>query len=296
MKHPQLVCLNLSGNDLGPKSGAMLVFALSNDPGGFKDAQKKEALAREVDRRRLRGEDISMELMAELQERLDQGDMFEEENEDADNVGAPVEAAISPKRKDKDSKGTKGNDGDKDGTPTKKLKKKKRTLGEIRAAEQKKLDKPNYSKLAYIGLADNQLGYMSGYGLSALVRNCKCLTSLDVSRNNIGYQGGVAFTDGLEKVYNLAPRDFNKLALFNLEEQKYTGRYALVRKVMYSNLTELNISHNYIGPLACQGLMYCMAASNCTLTSLDVSRNPLGYSIEKGGKAVHAGMSPFPPF
>ena len=122
-----------------------------------------------------------------------------------------------------------------------------------------------------------------------MVRNCKCLTSLDVSRNNIGYRGGVAFTDGLEKVYGLIPRDFNKRALFELEEQKYTGRDALVRKVMYSNLTDLNVSHNYLGPLVCQGLMYCMSASNCTITSLDVSRNPLGYSIEKGGNATLAG-------
>ncbi len=299
MKHPTLMSLNLSGNDLGPKPGALLIFALSNDPGGFKDTEKKEAMTREVARRRLRGEEISMDLMRELQDRLDQGDMFEEKDEDdADNDGAPVEAAIpGPKGKVKVNDNTSIKDKDKDigqdggGTPTKKKAKKKKTLAEIRAAEQKKLDKPNYSKLTYIGLADNKLGYMSGHGLSAIVRNCKCLTSLDVSRNNIGYQGGVAFTDGLEKVYNLKPRDFNKLALFNLEEQKFSGRDALVRKVMYSNLTDLNISHNYIGPLACQGLMYCMSASNCTLTSLDISRNPLGYSIEKGGKAMYAGTS-----
>ena len=255
MKHPALISLNLSGNDLGPKSGALLVFALGNDPGGFKDATKKEALTREVDRRRLRGEEITMELMLQLQDRLDQGDLFEEVNEDTENDGAPTEAV-----KDSGS------------LPIKR--KKKKTVAELRAAEQKKLDKPNYSKLAYIGLADNQLGYMSGFGMSTMVRNCKCLTSLDVSRNNIGYRGGVAFTDGLEKVYGLIPRDFNKRALFELEEQKYTGRDALVRKVMYSNLTDLNVSHNYLGPLVCQGLMYCMSASNCTITSLDVSRNP----------------------
>ena len=80
-----------------------------------------------------------------------------------------------------------------------------------------------------------------------MVRNCKCLTSLDVSRNNIGYRGGVVLRMDL-KVYGLIPRDFNKRALFELEEQKYTGRDALVRKVMYSNLTDLNVSHNYLGP------------------------------------------------
>ena len=41
MKHPALISLNLSGNDLGPESGALLVFALGNDPGGFKDATKE---------------------------------------------------------------------------------------------------------------------------------------------------------------------------------------------------------------------------------------------------------------
>ena len=54
--------------------------------------RKKEALTREVDRRRLRGEEITMELMLELQDRLDQGDLFEEVNEDTENDGAPTEA------------------------------------------------------------------------------------------------------------------------------------------------------------------------------------------------------------
>ncbi len=270
MKHPTLISLNLSGNCLGPEKGALLIFALGNDPGGFKDTAKREAMTREVDRRRLRGEEITMDLMRELQDRCDQGDLFEEENEDADE-GAPTVARAK----------------DKDGASKKQ--KKKKTVAEIRAAEQRKLDRPNYSKLAYIGLADNKLGYMAGHGMSSLVRNCKCLTSLDVSRNNIGYRGGLAFTDGLERVYNLIPRDFNKRALFELEEQKYTGRDALVRKVVYSNLTDLNVSHNYLGPLACQGLMYCVSTKNCTLTSLDVSRNPLGYSIEKAGKSLFAG-------
>ena len=50
MKHPALI--SQSGDDFGPKREALSLRR--KRPGGFKDATKKEALTREVDRRRLR--------------------------------------------------------------------------------------------------------------------------------------------------------------------------------------------------------------------------------------------------
>lgn len=279
MKHPHLIHLNLSGNELGAKKGSQLVFALGNDPGGQKEVESKLAMQRELDRRRMRGEEVNNDVLMELAERMDAGDLFEEKDMDDEDDLAPVEVESKAAKKKREEMKEK-----------KKGKKKKRSLEQQRREEQKKLDRPNFSSLAYIGLADNQLGTMAGYGLGSMVRNCKSLTALDVSRNNIGYTGGVAFTDGLERVFCLEPRDFNKLALYNLEQQKYEGRFCLIRREVYSNLTSLDISHNNLGPLGCQGLMYCMGSPNCTITELNVSRNPLGYTIEKGGESALAAM------
>ena len=165
------------------------------------------------------------------------------------------------------------------GVKTKKSKKKKDTE-----------EKVVLSKLAVITLADNQLGRMSGFAGAALVVNSKSLTSLDLSGNNLGYSGGEAFADGLEKAYSLIPRDFFKKALYEIEEQKFEGRNAKVRKAIYTNLTALNLSQNGLGPTACQGLMYSIGSANCSITSLDLSNNPLGYSIENGGNATLAGV------
>ena len=142
--------------------------------------EQKKAMERELARRRQRGEEINSELLIELQQRVDSGDLFEEGGEEEEEDDRPQDISASRK---KDSK--------------KKKSRKPKDLQAQRAAEQKKLDRPNFSSLAFIGLANNQLGTMAGYGLATMVRNCKALTALDVSRNSIGYIGGVAFADGL---------------------------------------------------------------------------------------------------
>jgi Ran GTPase-activating protein (RanGAP) involved in mRNA processing and transport len=53
-------------------------------------------------------------------------------------------------------------------------------------------------------------------------------------------------------------------------------------------LVHLNISRNNLGPNNAVNLMQAMQMPNCTLTSLDISDNPLGVSYEKAGKAFDA--------
>jgi len=248
MKHPHLSILDLSGNDLGAKAGASLIFALGMNPGGDHEIEQREQYYRELKEKQLLGIDVVAEEAAKV----------------AEEQKAAALAA---------SRGL-----------VKKEKKKKKMV--VTGDEENKI----ISKLAYIGLNDNQLGRMAGFGIASMLVNSKTLTSLDVSGNNLGYDGGVALADGLEKVYKLVPRDFFKRSLYDLEEQTYQGRNAKVRKVIYTNLTNLNLSQNGLGPTCCQGLMYCMANKNCTITSLDLSRNPLGYTIENGGNAMLAGQ------
>ena len=41
-----------------------------------------------------------------------------------------------------------------------------------------------------------------------------------------------------------------------------------------------------MGPTAAAGFLGCVESANCTLTHLDVSDNPIGYSVFSGGDAV----------
>jgi Ran GTPase-activating protein (RanGAP) involved in mRNA processing and transport len=249
MKHPNLTIFDISGNDLGPSRGANLVFALGLQPGGDHEIEEREKYYRDLKEKQLQGIDVVAEAAAAAQEEAEK-----QAARDAKNLLLGKEIKKKSNKKSK-----------------------------------KKLSDDSTSKLAYIGLRDNQLGKMAGHGLAAMVVNSKAVTSIDVSGNNIGLEGGEALADGLEKVYGLVPRDFFKKSLYDLEQKKYEGRDAIVRKIIYTNLTNLNLSQNGIGPLGCQGIMYCMAQSNCTITSLDLSSNPLGETSEIGGKGQNSG-------
>jgi Ran GTPase-activating protein (RanGAP) involved in mRNA processing and transport len=50
-------------------------------------------------------------------------------------------------------------------------------------------------------------------------------------------------------------------------------------------LTHLNISRNNLGPQNMVSLMEALQMPNCTITTLDISNNPLGVSYDKAGKA-----------
>lgn len=50
------------------------------------------------------------------------------------------------------------------------------------------------------------------------------------------------------------------------------------------------MSRNGLGPTVTGTLALCLGQGGCTLTSLDLSDNPLGYSAKNGGFARDAGL------
>ena len=52
----------------------------------------------------------------------------------------------------------------------------------------------------------------------------------------------------------------------------------------------LNLARNGVGPTVMGSLSLCLGRPNCTLTDLDVSDNPLGYSAKNGGLAREAAV------
>ena len=131
-----------------------------------------------------------------------------------------------------------------------------------------------------LNIADNQLGSMAGHAIAALLLKSKSITALDVSNNSLGFAGG---TDALVKCYEMIPKDFFKRLLRKIENSKYEGRYAKKKIKVYTNLISLNLCRNGLGPLVASGLMSCIGGSNCTLTNVDVSDNPLGFTLHKAG-------------
>lgn len=265
-RHPCLHSLNISGNDIGANRGAAMLFALAGESGGDKVILDKLKLYEMMKKKSLAGEDIT--------EGLGGGDGNEE--------GGTGD----------------GKDGKK-GSPGKRAKRLSPAKANAKPASKgldlelkkgEKEDKSIFRPLAYIGLADNQLGYLSGHGIACLLRKNKFLTCLDVSGNSLGYAGTVAVADGLEKVYGLIPRDFVKLTQWKIEEMQYTGRNAKPRPKLYTHLMCLNMARNGMGPEACGTLLRCLSSPNCTITELDLSGNPLGIGSEKGGPAFPMGL------
>lgn len=112
-----------------------------------------------------------------------------------------------------------------------------------------------FAELLELNLADNQLGMTAGHAIAAYMITNKSLTSLDVSNNALSYDGGLAVTEALEKIYSIPPRDFFKQILWRIEEKKYTGRHAIKRPKLYTNIINLNMSRNHLGPLVLSSIM-----------------------------------------
>ena len=115
------------------------------------------------------------------------------------------------------------------------------------------------------GIADNQLGVISGHGLGAIVIKNKSLTALDVSSNSLGTEGGLALTDAIEKVYKIWPRDFFKQTMAQIDELQYQGRFAKVRPKLYTHLLSLNMARNGLTPLVIGSLMTIVMNENNTI-------------------------------
>jgi Ran GTPase-activating protein (RanGAP) involved in mRNA processing and transport len=58
---------------------------------------------------------------------------------------------------------------------------------------------------------------------------------------------------------------------------------------VFTTLTSLNMSRNGVGPSVGASLFYTLGHANCSITHLDVSDNPLGYTIQQAGDAKAAG-------
>jgi Ran GTPase-activating protein (RanGAP) involved in mRNA processing and transport len=132
--------------------------------------------------------------------------------------------------------------------------------------------------LTSLSMADNQLGSLAGHAIAAILEKMKNITYLDMSGNALGPVGGERLTDQMEQLQDIFPREFIKKVLWQIEESKYTGRDAKVRKKVFTNLTALNLSRNALGPKVMESLALCFGKANSTLTSLNVSDNPLGSS------------------
>lgn len=262
MRHPTLTSLNLSGNHIGSEKGPGLIFALAGEPGGDKKIESKEATEREMMELVKQGIDIVAEMRAR-----------QAKAEAAEHDEGGSKGSSKRKKKKATGKGSPGGGG-----------------GDDLSVDNDDDGLPRPSPLVNLQMANNQLGTMAGHAAAALCINSKTLTALDLSGNALGYRGGVAFADGLEKCFGLEPREHEKLTLYKLDQQKYEGRDALVKPLIYTNLVHLNVSRNGLGPRGCQGIAFSVSAPNCTITSLDISDNPVGYSIENGGEANKLGL------
>ena len=258
-KHATINHIDLSGNDIGPVKGPSLLFCLAGQPGGDHQIKRRELL---------------IEQMKEIErQKMEEG----ADHKPASGESTAAKLGIQEvKKKDKKKK--------------KKKKEESQVIEDsqtLTGAEDDDLT-TRPSCLAHIGLAENQLGVLAAHGVAALLKRNKSLTSLDISGNAFGPCGGLIITEAFERVLNITSRDEIKKALDEMQKQIMQGRNQVTKKLVYSNLTALNLSRNGLGPAVCASLMYCLAAPNCTIVTLDISNNPLGFSIPNAGDALLA--------
>jgi hypothetical protein len=145
-----------------------------------------------------------------------------------------------------------------------------------------------YPKLCALGLADNQLGTAAGKALGLLLKGNKKITSLDVSGNALGFEGGFALAEALEKVYGVEARAAKQRVFEELTKQ--ITRRQRTKKVVYSILLHLNMRRNGMGPAVVSSLMQCIEKPNCSITDLDVSENYFNHTVNNSGDGNTAGL------
>jgi Ran GTPase-activating protein (RanGAP) involved in mRNA processing and transport len=251
-KHPSLVSLNLAGNDIGPSRGAAMIFALAGSPGGEKIMLERINYYATIKEKEQRGEDIQSDIRQQLKD---------------------VSQTLSVKKI-----GVKKNPNRRKAMtmikPTKQL-----MHVVARSNEMNKLRKRSRPcQVADLCLADNQLGWMSGHGVAALIASNKSLTTLNISSNSIGHQGGLAISAVLERIYGIAPRDLHTEAIHKaeMEELKRKNEGSKKNKQLMTSLTSLDVSRNALGSNVVAGIMLCLSSKHCTITNLNISDNPLG--------------------
>jgi len=272
--HPHLKFLSIAGNGIGDKKGCQLIYALAGEVGGERVLVDKLELYKMISNKAKQGVDIIQEIDDKKAKEAAGKDEL-----DKWKKNGPKSPMKSPTKKK----------GVVPGSPFKK--KLLDSPGSLLADDQPVVVIPKIeqsikpAELLELNLADNQLGMTSGHAIAAYILNNKSLTSLDLSSNALSYDGGLAVTESLEKIYSIQPRDFFKQVLWRIEEKKYTGRHAIKRPKLYTHLINLNMSRNHLGPTVLSSIMLCLSNANCTITNLDISHNPCGDTLPKAGDA-----------
>ena len=281
-RHPFLHTLNISGNDIGAEKGAHFIFTLAGVTNGVKLAIQKEKFVQLITQRKSQNikideKTILNDLNESFEDALDvvnssslmksSKSVNASKSFDSTNWKESSKILLASKSRDSVSESVKDNDEN------------------VMTSKRSRV-----IRLASLSLADNQLGSFCGYAIAALIENNKSLTHLDISGNSLSHKGGDIISDQIELCYGIKPRDFVKLVLWNMEESKYTGRNAIPRKKVFTNLTSLDLSRNGLGPNVIGSIMTSLGNHNCTITDLNISDNPLGYATKAGGSAVDAGI------
>lgn len=179
------------------------------------------------------------------------------------------------------------------------------------------------TRLAELVLADNQLGEEAGLALGHYLKSSGTLTSLDVSGNSLGVVGGKHVAQFLCDAYGhnarIIEKKMDEEGKILKHKRRERAREEYRRKRLedgYNKLDDglsdfdgsettvsededfpdhwkkkisllhLDVSRNGLGPINVQVMMDAIAMPNCTITSLDISDNPLGVSSERAGKSV----------
>jgi Ran GTPase-activating protein (RanGAP) involved in mRNA processing and transport len=300
-RHPRLHTLNFAGNDLGPVKGTKFLFYLSGFPGGAAWSLKKEAFIANVKRKQAQDEEnkqkalknggVDVGVTAGADGETDDGmDGYGMGESMVLSEGSTLQShPLSP------AKGMPPSPSQPNALLSpqsmKKSTKKRDSSADLSAAkEEAEASCVHPCSLTSVSVADNQLSPFAGHAIGSLIERNKSLTHLDISGNALNHIGGTLVSDQLELMFGIKPREFLKIVLWEIEESKYTGRNPKKRVKIFTTLTSLNMSRNGIGPTVAASLFYTLAHPNCTITNLDVSDNPLGYTIQQGGNASDAGV------
>lgn len=301
-RHPRLHTLNFAGNDLGPEKGTKFVFFLAGFPNGTSWAVKKEKFIANIlrkqaeDERRKNDPNASQEGAAQAIAAEEYGVGAEESMAMGSDDSSFGTHPLSPAKNGLHSP-SQPNVLNSPGTFLSGKKKGNNSQSRSRdvtqelssAFEDAEASCVHPCSLTSLSVADNQLSPFTGHAIASLLERDKSLTHLDISGNSLTHTGGMLVADQLELMLGIKPREFLKIVLWEIEESKYHGRNAKKRTKIFTTLTSLNMSRNGIGPSVAASLFHSLKHPNCTLTHLDVSDNPLGYSIQQGGNSKDAG-------
>lgn len=297
-RHPRLHTLNFAGNDLGPEKGTKFVFYLSGFPNGANFAVKKEAFVANIkrkqaeDERRKKNPQLTSEEVATAvqAEEFDAEGSVLQGSDDSSFGTHPLSpskgSGLNSPSQPFNSPGF-GRSGKKANSQSRS---RDATLEMSTVLEAAEASCVHPCSLTSLSVADNQLSPFTGHAIASLIERDKSLTHLDISGNALNHAGGTLVVDQLELMFGIKPREFLKIVLWEIEEAKYTGRNAKKRTKVFTTLTSLNMSRNGVGPSVAASLFHTLSHPNCTLTHLDVSDNPLGYSVQQGGNSREAGV------